>query len=217
MPPKRGSEPPSDDVVRRAQRGDPEAQRLLYEHYIPLLRARIQRRLPSLVRRKVAASDVIQEAWLTAFQRLPSFEFRSEGTFEAWLARIVENKVRDEVRRFLRTGKRDARREGPDAATAGVRGKTRSPSSVVSGNEEREAVEERLRRLPARYRLVVDLVHREGLSWADVGERMGCSAEAARKLYARVIGRLGEGGTGGPAKPRKPRTPRQPRKPRKTP
>lgn len=192
MPSQPRPAPPPEDVVRRAQGGDAEAQRLLFEYFVPVLRARIQRRLPALVRRKVSASDVIQEAWLTAFQRLGTFEFRAEGTFEGWLARIVENKVRDEVRRFLRTGKRDARREGPDAETLGVRGRNRSPSSIAADNEAEQALEARIGRLPARARLVIDLVHREGLTWAEVGGRMECSPEAARKLYARVIGRLGD-------------------------
>jgi RNA polymerase sigma-70 factor (ECF subfamily) len=192
MPSRRLPRAPSLEIVRRAQGGDAEAQRVLFEQFAPGLRARIQRRLPAAVRRKVSASDVIQEAWLTAFQRLGAFEYRGEGSFEAWLARIVENKVHDEVRRFLRTGKRDARRESPDPETLGVRGRSRSPSSLVADIEAEQALEQRIRSLPARARLVIDLVHREGLSWAAVGERMECTPEAARKLYARVIGRLGE-------------------------
>jgi RNA polymerase sigma-70 factor (ECF subfamily) len=200
MPPRPRSAAPPEEVVRRAQGGDADAQRQLFEHFGPRLRARVQRRMPALVRRKVSASDVVQEAWLTAFQRLDTFEFRGEGTFEAWLGRIVENKVRDEVRRFLRTGKRDARREGPDPETMGVREPAPSPSSVVANNEAGQVLEARIRRLPPRARLVVDLVHREGLTWSAAGERMECTPEAARKLYARVIGRLSDESLAKPAR-----------------
>ena len=194
----RRSQPP-DEWIQRAKRGDPEAIRLLYEFFETLLRSRVRSHLPAGLRSKVAASDVIQEAWVTAHQRLDSFEIREGSSFESWLYKIVDHKLRDQIRRF-RTGKRDARREGPDVEAAQPPGKTRTPSSVVSGKEEWEALDERVRRLPERARLVLDLVHRESLPWGHVGARMGCSAEAARKLYARAIGRLGDEPNG--ARPR---------------
>lgn len=190
--PKPGPAPLEDPeaTVRRAQRGDKEAERRLYEHFVPLLRARVQRRLPGLVRRKVGASDVVQEAYLTAFQRLEQFEDRGSGSFESWLSQIVENKVRDEMRRFLGTDKRDVRREGPDAQVVGVTGAVPTPSSAAESNEDREALQRQLAHLSERHRRVITLVNTEALPLAEVGARMGISAEAARKLYARAIGRL---------------------------
>ena len=76
-------------LIVRAREGDEEAFRLLVARHTPGLRTRIRRRLPALLRRKVAESDVIQSAYFTAYEKLAEFEDRGDGSFKAWLDRIV--------------------------------------------------------------------------------------------------------------------------------
>ena len=99
---------PEADLIRRAQAGDEEAARTLFERHVADLRRRVHRGLPSLARGKLAESDVIQEAYLTAFVRLADFEDRGEGSFGRWLTKILDNKIRHEARRYLGTTKRAA-------------------------------------------------------------------------------------------------------------
>src|SRR5215212_4877689 len=84
-------------VVRRVRAGDEAAARLLFERHLPALRAKARARLPASLRGKVGASDVVQDAWLAAFLDLGAFEDRGDGSFAAWLRRILEHKVVDEV------------------------------------------------------------------------------------------------------------------------
>jgi RNA polymerase sigma factor (sigma-70 family) len=51
-------------------------------------------------------------------------------------------------------------------------------------------LEDALQRLPKRYRQVLQLHTQGGMTFAQVGERLQCSAEAARKLWRRAAEKL---------------------------
>ena len=87
------------------------SERTLFDRHAPELRERARRRLPVILRAKVGASDVVQDAWLAAFVSLGAFEDRGDGSFGAWLRRILEHKIADEVVRGRDAQKRDPRRE----------------------------------------------------------------------------------------------------------
>ena len=45
-------------------------------------------------------------------------------------------------------------------------------------------------RLPEHYRQAVAWRHQEQLSWDEIGQRMSCTADAARKVWSRAIQQL---------------------------
>jgi RNA polymerase sigma-70 factor (ECF subfamily) len=187
--------PSDEDLVRRFRAGDASVVATLFDRHLPMLRAQVKRRLPAGLRGKVGESDVVQDAWLAAFQRLPEFEDRGEGSFGRWLRQIAEHKVVDEVRRHVAVGKRDARREVRMATgeePAARRTGDRSPMSEVVAAEQEAGVREAISELSSDDRDVLRYLHEEGLTAAEVGERMGRSAEAVRKLYGRALGRLAD-------------------------
>lgn len=184
-----------EELVRRVKAGDETAARELFDRHLPALRAKAQARLPAAVRGKVGASDVVQEAWLAAFLGLGDFKEAGDGSFGAWVRRIVERKVLDEVRRHARVKKRSSKREvrfateaqhlEPDPLQA-------TPSQVV-GDAEREAtLRAAVDGLDPDHATVIRLVHEEGLTLVDAGKRMGRSPDATRMLYGRAMQRLAE-------------------------
>ena len=197
------AQPIDGDRIEQVRTGDEAAARALFEEYMPTLRARVRRKLPPSVRRKVAESDVIQEAYLAAFLSLGDFEDRGETSFRRWLGKILEHKILDEVRRYFGTRKRDARREqsvGGDVPSLGRPTSDPSPSMLAMAAEERAALWQAVDELPENYRMVLHLVHRDGLTLTAAGERMARSPDAARKLYGRAVAKLiqgmNEGGEG---------------------
>ena len=186
-------EPTDEELVRRIRAGDDAAARLLFERHVPALRARARSRLPASLRGKVAESDVIQDAYLAAFLAIDGFEDRGDGSFAAWLQRILERKIANEVRDGLATAKRDAQREvriPTGTGAAGAEPDQLSPSAEVIAEEDAERVRAARAALSEDHRTVIALVHDEGLTLAAAGERMGRSADAARKLYARAVAEL---------------------------
>jgi RNA polymerase sigma-70 factor (ECF subfamily) len=65
-----------------------------------------------------------------------------------------------------------------------------SPSREASQREDELRLAEALARLPAHYRTVIVLRNLEGLSHAEVAERMGRGEGDVRMLWVRALARL---------------------------
>lgn len=187
--------PPPDEsgLIAAAREGDESALAALCKRYEAKLRARVERRLSPALRRRVAASDVIQEALMVAAERIGDFEDRGPGSFGRWLGRIVDLKAQQLVRHHAGTAKRDVGAEVTRAARAtmgAVRGRSPSPSQIAIGKETREAAQRAIAALPPTYQQVIRLIQGEGLTLAQAGERMGRTRDAVKGLYSRALGRL---------------------------
>lgn len=186
---------PEADLIRRAQAGDEEAVRTLFEQHVADLRRRVHRKLPALARGKLAESDVIQEAYLTAFLRLGDFEDRGEGSFGRWLGKILENKLHHEARRYLGTTKRAAWREVNlplSGAEPGMACRHRTPGSEVAAAEEVERLAQAMRTLPLPDQEILRLVHESGLPFTEAAGRLGITSDAARMRYGRALTRVSQ-------------------------
>jgi RNA polymerase sigma-70 factor (ECF subfamily) len=147
-----------------------------------------------VVQRRIGASDIVQEAWLAAFTSLDAFQDRGPGSFGRWLLQIVRHKARDQVRRHLGARKRGARQEEELRASQARRashGEGETPSAVAMRHEERAGLREALGRLPEAQRWLLERVHRDGMTLAEVGELTGRSANAVCKAYGRALQALG--------------------------
>jgi RNA polymerase sigma-70 factor (ECF subfamily) len=186
--------PPSDEeLVRRIRAGDEEATRELFDRHLPALRAKARARLPAALRGKVGASDVVQEAWLAAFVSLGDFKHAGDGSFAAWLRKIVERKVSDEVRRHSRAKKRGSKREvrfATDAERLEPDLGQQTPSQAAGEAEESAALRAVVDGLTKDHATVIRLVHEEGLTLVEAGRRMGRTPDATRMLYGRAMQRL---------------------------
>ena len=182
------SEPSDEELIRRVVAGDEGAAGVLFDRHAAALRASVRRRMPAAMRGKVGESDVLQEAWLAAVLSLGKFEDRGDGSFAAWLRTILDRKLVDEVRRHTDAAMRDARREERLATDAGVPSPDQpSPSGEVAAAEQSARIRAVVDGLPSDYAAVIRLIHQDGLTLVEAGQRMGRSADAVRKLYGRAL------------------------------
>lgn len=157
------------------------------------------RELDPRLRGKIAPSDVVQETFVDAQEKLPGFRGRTKEELQAWLRRILLNNLTDVRRRYLDAGKRsvtreqsidgDSRLEKPadDVVAEGT-----SPRASMIGREETAVMQEALIRLSDDHRQVITLRNLEQLSFADVAKQLDRSENATRKLWSRAIVRLQE-------------------------
>jgi RNA polymerase sigma-70 factor (ECF subfamily) len=83
---------PDEQLIELSRHGDTEAfGELLQRHYRTCLK-----RATFMMRNRSDAEDEVQNACWKAFQRLD--QYRGEGTFSAWLGRIVENQCLMRIR-----------------------------------------------------------------------------------------------------------------------
>ena len=69
------------DLILRARQGDEDAFQALLRRHEELLRKRVQRWVSPRLRRKISASDILQEAYIVALRRFADFEDRGDGSF----------------------------------------------------------------------------------------------------------------------------------------
>lgn len=177
-----------------AGRGDSSQTRgELFEQFRQYLSLVAYRELDPKLRRKVGASDLVQQTFLAAERGFGRFRGQTERELAAWLTRILKNRARREFRRFRRAAKRDVRRERALADFAGAAAMPRdveTPSRQLRAAEEADQLAAALSRLPDDYQTVIQLRNTEGKSFEEIGALMGRSAEASRKVWVRAIDRL---------------------------
>lgn len=121
-----------------------------------------------------AAEDVVQEAFLSAYQKLNSFRY---GSFKAWLLRIVTNACYDEIRRQKRRPVRplyptnESKVEFKSPHWLEDPGKT--PEEVVMQTERSAVIQKCLDALKINYRIVIVLVDILGMSYVEAAKVTG--------------------------------------------
>src|ERR1041385_8729360 len=87
----------TDEVlVKAAQKGDMAA----FEELVARHRDKIYARAFSMLRNEDDATDLSQEAWVKAWQRL--HQFQGDASFATWMTRIVINLCLDQLRKLKR-------------------------------------------------------------------------------------------------------------------
>jgi RNA polymerase sigma-70 factor (ECF subfamily) len=178
------------ELIRRFQHGDEEAFHSLLAPCEAVLRARIERRIANILRRRLSVSDVLQETRLTAFQRRRELEDRGPGSFRKWLFGIVDNEMSRGIKRHAGTAKRTVEREVSKNLridTSMYPGKETSPSQAAIGSEMANLAKQAMAELPEDYATVLRLVRTEHLNLREAAERMDRSHAAARQLYVRAL------------------------------
>ncbi len=135
------------------------------------------------------AQDVVQEAFLKAFQKLG--DFRGDSKFSTWLFRIVVNQSLMELRK-QRTKQRAAEysinTEEEDQLPIDFSDWRRNPEAEYETSELRDLLASALRSIGPNLRVVFVLHDIEGHSLQETAEALGLSVAAVktRSLRARL-------------------------------
>jgi RNA polymerase sigma-70 factor (ECF subfamily) len=149
-------------LVRRAQAGDRDAFRSLYQKYQDRVFATAYR----IAGDRETAADLTQEVFVKIFEELPGFRFGSR--FSTWLYRVAANHAinkASETARHARLNERLAR-ERPAAAPADPPARDRFAG---------ERLQAALAGLSVKLRAVTVLRYLEGLSYEEIAETLELS------------------------------------------
>jgi len=186
-------------LLARIEAGDAAARERLFTRMHATVLALVRRRAGRRVGARYTDEDLAQSVLAEVVGGLERFEYQGDGALTRWLARRVENKIRQRAR-GLEHGDRDPARVAPlvnagaDSAEVGVRepaGDQETPSVEVRRNEERERLEATIARLPEREARLVRLRDLEEREWDAIVELAGESTKkAAQQCHARAWARL---------------------------
>ncbi|MHC4540578.1 MAG: RNA polymerase sigma factor [Planctomycetota bacterium] len=186
-------------LVALAKEGDEAAVNQLCSVYGERVRRIIRLRLDQKLRPKLDSVDVVQDALILALDGLKDFTYKNEGDFLRWLSKIAENKLRDIFDKF-HADKRDVHKEIPfkkegrstEGASVGAAGpmRTTTPSVIACKKEALDRLEKALDELKPEYKEIIVLKRIEGLSHAEIAERLDKNSGAVRMLLARAMAAL---------------------------
>ncbi len=163
------------DLVERCKQHDRKAQLSLYKQYCDGMFCVAMR----FVNNRDDAEDILQEAFIKAFQKL--HQFKGDVTFGAWLKRIVINKSID----FLKTRKERAVEIKENTLQI-----VEDQDWTVEGEVSMEEVKTAMTKLPDKYQYVLQLYLLEGYDHEEIAQILGLSNTASRTRLLRGKGFL---------------------------
>jgi len=160
------------DLIIQAQQGDRQAFGELVRRH----RAGVVNVVYRMSGDANLAEDAAQEAFIRAWQHLPSYRPRSP--FRNWLYRIANNAALDALRREKETVNID---DLPLADPGEL------PEATLEGKQQAEFVQEAVLALPPASRAVLILREYEGLSYKEIAETLDIplGTVMSRLNYAR--------------------------------
>jgi RNA polymerase sigma-70 factor (ECF subfamily) len=183
-------------LLDQARQGSVAAIGTLLQAVRSYLLLHAEQELPLALRAKMGPSDIVQETAIDAHRDFDRFRGSTPEELYAWLRSILQNNVRDAVRRFEISQKRCTKREESIDVVVDrhgvsvLRSAGSPPDHSAMRREDAARVAQVLGRVPAEYRTVLRLRYWDGLTFPQIAERIGRSDEAARKLWYRALARL---------------------------
>ncbi len=180
---------PEVRLMLRVQKDDTEAYRQLLDRY----RQRVYLQLYAMIGSREEAEDLTQEVFLRIYRNRKSY--RPQAKFVTWLTHIVRN--------LGRNAQRDRRRRpafpvlsaaekfdaaGLDRCLADER--VEMPGQPLERHELRQAVRSALANLGERQRTALVLQQFQNCSYAEVGDSLDLTPQAAKSLLYRARNQL---------------------------
>lgn len=190
----------TEQLIERIEGGDMQAIGLLLEKHRPQLKYMVSARFDRRLVARFDPSDVVQEALVTAHQRISEYLTHAPFPFYVWLRKIAWNRLIDLHRRHVQAQRRSVDREvdhhwNPtddsmqllvDRLPAG----SLSPSQRLAHKEAKSRLQQAIGRLAPVDREIVLLRHLEGLSVNYVARILDISESAVKSRHFRAIEKL---------------------------
>lgn len=180
-------------LLARHDSGDPDAFARLYERHASAIRRAIAARSSRRVRELVEIDDLVQEAFLRAWQyigRAGAGRMPGIRCFRALLVTAALRALQDLRRREARL-RRDAGRTEPlDVLHHEIPSPEPRPVESARAKELSAVREQAFHSLMRRDREVLELRDEVGFSYSEVAVRMNCKPENAKLRYFRAKDRL---------------------------
>ncbi|HYM78579.1 MAG TPA: RNA polymerase sigma factor [Candidatus Dormibacteraeota bacterium] len=172
-----------EEVVERVLAGDAA----LYEVVMRRYNTRLYRVARAIVKNDGEAEDVMQDAYVRAFQHLGQFEGRAK--FSTWLTRIAVHEALARARKARRFEDWDDMNENMQNEI-GVAPLTSNPESETAAVEMSKILEQAIERLPEQYRAVVMMRDVEEMTTAETAECLSLTEENVKVRLHRAHGML---------------------------
>lgn len=196
--------PNSDETLElmdSARNGDASAANQLLDRHRDALRRMVAMRLDQRIKRRVDASDVVQDVLVDADRRLEKYLANPVMPFHLWLRQIAKDRLIDAHRRHRGSAKRSVDREQGMVVGGDMDRSTMELAAQLCDNQLTPAAAATMQELQTRFeaaltevneqdREIILMRHYEHLSNQEVAATLELSEPAASMRYLRAIRRL---------------------------
>src|SRR4051794_24447197 len=191
-----------DELLERLRGGDRDALAALFAFHRDRLRRMVAWRLDPRLNGRLDPSDVLQEVYLDAVRRLPSYLDNPGLPAGLWLRLLTGRRLLELHRQHLGAQMRAAAHEvsldngwawaSAPSLAAQLIGHLTSPSQAAARAETAACLTRALEEMDPIDREVLILRHFDELSNNEVAELLGLQKAAASNRYVRALRRLKE-------------------------
>jgi RNA polymerase sigma-70 factor (ECF subfamily) len=196
-----GNNSTTEDMrIDRAIAGDDSAMLELFEEHRDRLKRMLELRMDRRLKRRIDASDVLQEAYLDLAKQLPGYAAKPTIPFFVWLRRITGQRLAMLHRHHIGAAKRTAAMEVgifngvPEASSVHLAtqlvGELTTVTEAALRNERQLKLMEVLNELDADDREIVALRHFERMSIGEIAAQFEISESAAGMRHLRALRKL---------------------------
>src|SRR5215211_5062878 len=175
-------------LVGHVRRGDDRAFELLYERY----NRRIHAYIFGMVKDHQRAEDITQEVFVSALRRMRATE--RPIAFKPWVYEIAKNACIDQFRRSKRA--EEISYDADEGLAPSDYGRLVSrepvPDAALAAKQQLDHMVGAFGGLSEAHHQILVLRELEGLSYREIGERMGMSRPAVESTLFRARRRLSE-------------------------
>jgi RNA polymerase sigma-70 factor (ECF subfamily) len=166
------------EVIERVLAGDTGLYELLMRRY----NQRVYRAVRAVLRDDAETEDVMQEAYVRAYQYLPRFEQRA--SFCTWVTRIAVN---ESLARLERNKKFTSETDNEGASvTESLEATSMNPEEAAATMQTRALLEKAILELPYRYRIVIMLRDVEEMNTAHAAHVLELSEDVVKVRLHRA-------------------------------
>ena len=164
------------NLVEKAKAGDMLAfSELVLRHQKSLLRLAYR-----VVGDLQIAQDVVQESFMKAYQKIGSFEGRSQ--FKSWVYQITLNTAKNKIR-----GKKA---DTLDVDTLSIEIEGTAADDFLEQENLRLIIQAEVGKLPAKQKIALSLRIFDDLSFAEIADIMQCPYDTAKANYRHALMKL---------------------------
>jgi RNA polymerase sigma-70 factor, ECF subfamily len=187
-----------EEVVARVLTGETALFEILMRRY----NQRIYRLARVILRDDAEAEDVMQDAYVRAYEHL--YQFAGKAAFPTWLSRIAIHEALARKRRRGRHEELDAMTMNNGDSMTILKSSAPNPEDGTATAQMRELLQDAIDHLPENYRTVVVMRQVEEMSVAETASSLGVSeavvktrlhrahAMLRKEIYSRANGRASD-------------------------
>lgn len=174
------------ELLSQAREGDSDKRGQLLELFRDYLRQLAIKSTRSTPDGQISTSDLVQSALIDADRDFANCKATTREELQAWLKQCLLNDIINRYR-YLRRQKRDVRREKPLDKDAFAPKSMETPDEAAIRKEDESRLLAAMQKLTPQQRQIIELRHRDRVSFVEIGEQLGKSPDAVRMLWNRAV------------------------------